>query len=56
MVTDILVPTTYHIGKERNICERVIEEERSVLIKMMMIRTAAFLSKLFLGTLMVLTM
>ena len=55
MVTHIPFPTAYHVGKEGNIRESEIYKERHVILKLVMISARGFLSKFFMGALVVLT-
>jgi hypothetical protein len=55
MVTHIPFPTAYHIGKEGNIRESEIYEERHIILKLVMIGARGFLAKFFLGALVVFT-
>ena len=55
MVTQIPFPAAYHIGKEGYVRESVIEEERHIILKLVMICTRGFLAKFFLGALVVFT-
>ena len=56
MVTHIPFPTAYHISKEGNIRECEINEERHIILKLMMICVGTFLAKSFLGAFVVLAM
>ena len=55
MVTQIPFPAAYHIGKEGNIREGEIDEKRHIILKLVMIGARGFLSKFFMGALVVLT-
>ena len=55
MVTHIPFPTAYHIGKEGYVRESVVEEERHIILKLVMICARGFLSKFLMGALVVFT-
>ena len=55
MVTHISFPTAYHISKEGNIRECEINEERHIILKLMMICARGFLAKFLMGTFVILT-
>ena len=55
MVTQIPFPTAYHIGKEGNIRESEINEERHIILKLVMICASAFLANFLMGAFVVLT-
>ena len=55
MVTHIPFPTAYHIRKEGNIRECEINEERHVILKLMMICARGFLAKFLMGAFVVFT-
>ena len=55
MVTHIPFPSAYHIGKEGYVRESVIEEERHIILKLVMICARGFLAKFLMGTFVILT-
>ena len=55
MITHIPFPSAYHIGKEGNIRESEINEERHIILKLVMICASAFLAKFFLGAFVIFT-
>lgn len=55
MITHIPFPSAYHIGKDGNIRESEINEERHIILKLVMICARGFLAKFFLGAFVVLT-
>ena len=55
MVTHIPFPSAYHIGKEGNIRECEINEERHIILKLVMICARGLLTKFLMGALVVFT-
>ena len=55
MVAHIPFPTAYHIGKEGNIRESEINEERHIILKLVMICARGFLAKFLMGAFVIFT-